>query len=261
MQALTELASPLTRMRSKLKSSAASPPAIIGAWPPSHRQRTRWRVTGAVPAEPTWSGRRVACPAAGRHQQPPRHGGWRSEKLSRLGRLSISVCQVPRWRPMYSIHRVVRPYQHPPGLSQQWKRRANVPRRINPLMRSVSANRSTCRFGISVRSLRKCRSIPVASRPGAVADALARGMRGTADNTLWRAPPSVTICRRPSFDDVQNLSGACKFFPAHEFMRQAPYPLEIGGNYPLRLGCCPAQLDINSLSNRFQLRPPFRLQG
>src|SRR5450432_4806103 len=107
---------------------------IIGAWPPSHRQRTRWRVTGAVPAEPTWSGRRVACPAAGRHQQPPRHGGWRSEKLSRLGRLSISVRQVPhRRRPMYSMHRVVRPYQHPPGLTQ-WKQRANVPRRINPQM-------------------------------------------------------------------------------------------------------------------------------
>jgi hypothetical protein len=28
------------------------------------------------------------------------------------------------------MHRVVRPYWHPPGLSQQWKPRANVPRRI-----------------------------------------------------------------------------------------------------------------------------------
>ena len=116
------------------KSSAALSLAKSSAWPPSHRQRTRWRATGAVPAEPTWSGRRVACPAAGRHQQPPRHGGWRSEKLLRLGRLSISVRQVPRRRrPMYSMHRVVRPYQHPPGLTQ-WKQRANVPRRINPQM-------------------------------------------------------------------------------------------------------------------------------
>jgi hypothetical protein len=29
-------------------------------------------------------------------------------------------------------------------------------------------------------------------------------------------------------------------------MRQALYPLEIGGNYPLRLGFCPAQFDLNS---------------
>jgi hypothetical protein len=50
----------------------------------------------------------------------------------------------------------------------------------------------------------------------------------------------------PSFDDVQDLGGARKFFPAHEFMRQAFYPLEIGGNYPLRLGFCPAQFDLNS---------------
>ncbi len=60
------------------------------------------------------------------------------------------------------------------------------------------------------------------------------------------AEPSVTLCRRPSFDDVQDLGGARKFFPAHEFMRQALYPLEIGGNYPLRLGFCPAQFDLNS---------------
>ena len=28
----------------------------------------------------------------------------------------------------------------------------------------------------------------------------------------------------PSFDDVQDLGSARKFFPAHEFMRQALYP-------------------------------------
>jgi len=50
------------------------------------------------------------------------------------------------------------------------------------------------------------------------------------------AEPSVTLCRRPSFDDVQDLGGARKFFPAHEFMRQALYPLEIGGNYLSTLG-------------------------
>src|SRR5258706_9963988 len=55
----------------------------------------------------------------------------------------------------------------------------------------------------------------------------------------------VRCVRRPSFDDVQNLSGARKFFPAHEFMRQTLYPIEVGGNYPLRLEFCPAQHDRN----------------
>jgi hypothetical protein len=39
-----------------------------------------------------------------------------------------------------------------------------------------------------------------------------------------------------SMPDVQDLGGARKFFPAHEFMRQALYPLEIGGKYLSTLG-------------------------
>jgi hypothetical protein len=56
----------------------------------------------------------------------------------------------------------------------------------------------------------------------------------SASAAVWFGP-APALCRRPSFDDVQDLSGTGKFFPPHEFMRQALNPLEIGGNYPLKL--------------------------
>jgi hypothetical protein len=52
------------------------------------------------------------------------------------------------------------------------------------------------------RSVRRCRADQ--------GDDAAQGMERT-----------VTLCRRPSFDNVQDLSGVRKFFPAYEVMRQA----------------------------------------
>jgi hypothetical protein len=72
------------------------------------------------------------------------------------------------------------------------------------------------------------------------------GERSARGEDALHGEPSVALRRRPSFDDVQNLSGVHKFFPAREFKRQTLYPVEVGGNYPLRLGFCPAQLDLNS---------------